>query len=384
METQKKVVAIVSDNVANIVAAIREGGWRQIGCFAHSINLAVQIDLKLKQDLVTLILPRTGDHSTTYFLDSTPDLNPEDDLGDEVGPADSPYSLCNNLVRALYHPEVHREVRDHRPQDDLYLVHHWELHILMVNLPQYFITAQRLINATWPTSLLNIRNSDGMTALHLAVINNQPGMVRYLLVAGADPMCKDNWGRVPLHFACKKNIDMITALTKAFKLWERAKMQSKKLIIRDLSKSIDMRDHNGETPLFIATENGHLNIVNQLVNLGATIHAMRYGDGRLPLYVAISKGYKHITKYILNYYYENPDKNIQFEYCYPVLMTSLRQMGLDKAFIKILRIPVERLYSQHSSDSSNLGTPPLIQLFNTTSPGQFLVFTTLAFGSGLD
>lgn len=39
---EQKIIAIVSDNAANIVAAIRDGGWRHIGCFAHSINLSVQ------------------------------------------------------------------------------------------------------------------------------------------------------------------------------------------------------------------------------------------------------------------------------------------------------------------------------------------------------
>ncbi|GBP09516.1 Zinc finger BED domain-containing protein 6 [Eumeta japonica] len=56
-----KVTAIVSDNVNNIVAAVQSGGWRHIGCFAHTLNLVVQEMqkqmnlpvLKLKQDVVT-------------------------------------------------------------------------------------------------------------------------------------------------------------------------------------------------------------------------------------------------------------------------------------------------------------------------------------------
>ncbi|CAK1593251.1 unnamed protein product [Parnassius mnemosyne] len=43
---QNKVVAVVSDNAANISADIRMGGWKHIGCFAHSINLVVQSGLK--------------------------------------------------------------------------------------------------------------------------------------------------------------------------------------------------------------------------------------------------------------------------------------------------------------------------------------------------
>lgn len=43
---EKKISAIASDNAANITAAIREGGWRQIPCFAHTLNLCVQSALQ--------------------------------------------------------------------------------------------------------------------------------------------------------------------------------------------------------------------------------------------------------------------------------------------------------------------------------------------------
>ena len=41
-----KVVAVFSDNAANIKAAIKLGNWRHIECFAHSFNLIVQDSLK--------------------------------------------------------------------------------------------------------------------------------------------------------------------------------------------------------------------------------------------------------------------------------------------------------------------------------------------------
>ncbi|KAJ8913361.1 hypothetical protein NQ315_008751 [Exocentrus adspersus] len=43
---ENKVVCVISDNAANITAAIRMGGWRHLGCFAHSLNLTVQGALK--------------------------------------------------------------------------------------------------------------------------------------------------------------------------------------------------------------------------------------------------------------------------------------------------------------------------------------------------
>lgn len=41
-----KIGVIVSDNAANILSAVRVGGWRSIGCFAHTINLVVKSGLK--------------------------------------------------------------------------------------------------------------------------------------------------------------------------------------------------------------------------------------------------------------------------------------------------------------------------------------------------
>ncbi|MCM0158343.1 hypothetical protein [Candidatus Nardonella dryophthoridicola] len=39
-EIQNKIIAVVSDNAHNIVAAIRLGNWRNLGCFAHTVNLS--------------------------------------------------------------------------------------------------------------------------------------------------------------------------------------------------------------------------------------------------------------------------------------------------------------------------------------------------------
>ncbi|KAJ8971547.1 hypothetical protein NQ317_003201 [Molorchus minor] len=41
-----KVVAVISDNAANITAAVRLGAWRHLGCFAHTVNLVVQASLR--------------------------------------------------------------------------------------------------------------------------------------------------------------------------------------------------------------------------------------------------------------------------------------------------------------------------------------------------
>ncbi|CAH1104096.1 unnamed protein product [Psylliodes chrysocephalus] len=47
-----KIVAVASDNAANIVAAIRLTGWKHIPCFAHTLNLIVQSSLEENATIV--------------------------------------------------------------------------------------------------------------------------------------------------------------------------------------------------------------------------------------------------------------------------------------------------------------------------------------------
>ena len=42
----RKVVAMVTDNAANIVAAVRHTGWTHVPCFAHTLNLVVSEAIK--------------------------------------------------------------------------------------------------------------------------------------------------------------------------------------------------------------------------------------------------------------------------------------------------------------------------------------------------
>ncbi|RVE40542.1 hypothetical protein evm_014808 [Chilo suppressalis] len=63
---------------------------------------------------------------------------------------------------------------------------------------------KKLLDETWPVCLLDIRNNDGMTALHFAAIGSQPDIVRQLIVAGANPLTRDNSG--------SQNINGATAL----------------------------------------------------------------------------------------------------------------------------------------------------------------------------
>lgn len=54
-ELSNKVSAIVSDNALNITAAIRNGGWKGIGCFTYSLNLIVQAAIKEVSDIIAKV-----------------------------------------------------------------------------------------------------------------------------------------------------------------------------------------------------------------------------------------------------------------------------------------------------------------------------------------
>ncbi|CAG9821993.1 unnamed protein product [Phaedon cochleariae] len=50
-----KVAAVVSDNAANIINAVRIGEWRSVGCFAHLLNLVVQDAIKDISDVLSQV-----------------------------------------------------------------------------------------------------------------------------------------------------------------------------------------------------------------------------------------------------------------------------------------------------------------------------------------
>lgn len=51
-----KIQAIVTDNAANIKAAVNLGGWKHVPCFAHTLNLVVTDSLKNNSKLNEILL----------------------------------------------------------------------------------------------------------------------------------------------------------------------------------------------------------------------------------------------------------------------------------------------------------------------------------------
>lgn len=64
-----KVQAVITDNGANFVVAVRKAGWAHYPCFAHTLNLAVKDSIKALPDI--LHMQQRFSAIVTFFHHST-------------------------------------------------------------------------------------------------------------------------------------------------------------------------------------------------------------------------------------------------------------------------------------------------------------------------
>jgi hypothetical protein len=91
------------------------------------------------------------------------------------------------------------------------------------------------------------------TLLHLAILNNQNDVVRFLIEMGADINICSSKSYTTLHFAAQvDNVDIITLLL-------------------DKGSSVNVTNESGATPLYSAAQSGSLSAAEVLVRRGAAI-----------------------------------------------------------------------------------------------------------------
>ena len=99
-ELEEKLVAVVTDNAANITAAVRQlqqtDGCRAVKhlpCFAHTLNLVVQQAVQAIVDLKTKVK-----NIVTYFHQSTVAAAKLEELQEQMRPNQAPLKLKNDVV----------------------------------------------------------------------------------------------------------------------------------------------------------------------------------------------------------------------------------------------------------------------------------------------
>lgn len=146
-------------------------------------------------------------------------------------------------------------------------------------------TAYQIIACCPNPHYLNLGNNWNQTALHLAVLSDQPSIVRTLVVYGAkvDPRCSN--GNTPLHLACglglAVHVDMLTE--KLNDAEESAGFRNGHIV-----QDVNTANYEGFSPIHLAAQNGHDDIINILVKeLNCDVDYPDKTSGRTALHHAV-------------------------------------------------------------------------------------------------
>lgn len=124
---------------------------------------------------------------------------------------------------------------------------------------------------------LEARDRGGQTSLLVASVKGHKDIVELLLARGAAVDAQDKDGRTPLlALAAEKS----TAST-----WNTGGRDTARLLITHGS-NVDFKDQIGRTPLLWAATNGHYDLVEMLLEKGASVFAVN-NRGRTALHLAI-------------------------------------------------------------------------------------------------
>ncbi|XP_067655086.1 transient receptor potential cation channel subfamily A member 1 homolog [Haliotis asinina] len=131
--------------------------------------------------------------------------------------------------------------------------------------------------------LIHTKDKHGMAPIHVAATYRQVDMMECLIGWGVEVCEQDTDKSTPLHYACSTG-------TGAGVLMVDLLLQSK-----DSKEMMEKTDRGGNTCLHIATENGHEEIVQKLLDNGANVSVARK-DGMYPLHLAVISGNLKIVK----------------------------------------------------------------------------------------
>jgi len=152
--------------------------------------------------------------------------------------------------------------------------------------------------APFPT-LLDIQNSKLYAPLHIAVLLNQPLMVRRLVVAGASTDISDNEGNTALHLAAKLGLrECAHALLSPISTDElrAASVDAGSDQTSRLHAVLDVKNYNGECCVHLATFGKHYNLLMYLNHQQANMDATEGRSGNTVLHYAVNMGDERMVR----------------------------------------------------------------------------------------
>jgi NF-kappa-B inhibitor alpha len=139
------------------------------------------------------------------------------------------------------------------------------------------------------SSYLNIRNYYGQTALHLAVIENQPETVKKLINAGADVNIRDNRCNTALHYAVINDSRRCAQV-----IVSAINSQKEKKLLTNL----EQWNYEGETCFFTACKARNLFLMQLLASNGANVNAREGRSGYSALHKAVESKAAEVIKFL--------------------------------------------------------------------------------------
>ena len=170
---------------------------------------------------------------------------------------------------------------------------------------------------------VNSQDNEGDTPLHITAILGHVDVIKYLIEAGCDPLCKNVYGNTPAHLAALNDhlpalkyfieqlkLDLSIANKEGQMVIHYAccirNIDIVRYLVEECSVDINSMDQEGNTPLLKAAMNGQLTIIEYLIKHGCD-PVQRNTYGNTPLHLAASNGHLSVVKYYMKHLDHDPN-----------------------------------------------------------------------------
>ena len=146
---------------------------------------------------------------------------------------------------------------------------------------------------------IEAKTRDGGTAVHLAASQGHEHILSLLLSRGTNASHINRHGQNMIMAASKYGYQEVAKVTHQMIVKQEDKLEKMmKESKGEYVKPANFIDHNGETALHIAAENGNHGIVRLLLNFGSNVN-IRDFIGQTPLMKAARNGHSNIIRFLL-------------------------------------------------------------------------------------